>query len=331
MLKQFAVRSILFSVALTCASAAISQTATTGNSSYVGGGRDDGWFFYKDKPVTEKPPEKTPEKPIVLVPAPIPSEAAPPAAAKTAPEQFSVAWVRAKLPILQENAINNPTDENVRAYKYVERIMLDLSTNYGKAVSRVVANDPALNEEARFPIASAARASALLRIDKARKEIIKDLASKAGLWMFFDSRCDFCAAQYETVKEVARKNNFTVRYISIDGKGLPGMKTFLNDPGGVKAKQMGVKITPAVALVIPPLDIAIVAHGAMAQPQLEQKIVTAAIEMKATPQALIDIANLQERGILTPKDMTDLRTAMPDTDDPKELVRVINAAVGKAF
>ena len=71
-----------------------------------------GWLWYEETPAQPKPVPRRP---------PAPQPAAPVRAAQpesTGPELFSAAWVRQQLPILLDRAMTNPTEENVRAYKY---------------------------------------------------------------------------------------------------------------------------------------------------------------------------------------------------------------------
>ena len=111
-----------------------------------------GWLWYEETPAQPKPVPRRP---------PAPQPAAPARAAQpesTGPEPFSAAWVRQQLPILLDRAMTNPTEENVRAYKYMERVALDMSTNYANMSEQVVRTDPMLDESVRFPISSMARA-----------------------------------------------------------------------------------------------------------------------------------------------------------------------------
>lgn len=293
-----------------------------------------GFLFYDDKqlPVIKtqpkkKPPEKQPEK---VSGSPQPAQTAQPQ-----PELFSVAWLQQKMPILLENAINNPTDDNVRAYKYAEKMMTDKADNFANTSERVVRNDPMLDESVRFPIASTASSNALWQVDKAREEIIKDLSQNSGLWFFFDSQCRFCETQYRVVKILERKYHFPAHYITIDGKLLKGMenepkKKLKTDIGGKIAKELGVKLTPAVLLIHPDSNsVIIVSHGASAADEVEYKMVTAAIEHNLANPELVKVANLEKRGILTPQDIESVKNQVQNPDDPNEIVRMINQAVQK--
>ena len=282
-----------------------------------------GWLWYEETPAQPKPVPRRP---------PAPQPAAPVRAAQpesTGPELFSAAWVRQQLPILLDRAMTNPTEENVRAYKYMERVALDMSTNYANMSEQVVRTDPMLDESVRFPISSMARAQALSQISRAREGIIRDLRSKAGLWLFFDSQCHFCHSQFAVTRMLSQKYGLPVRYISTDGGVIQGMPAtqLLYDRGASRARSLGIKLTPAVVLVAPPDKMAIVAHGAMSQAELEEKIVLSAIDMQIANPELSNIAKLQDRGILTPGDMADVRRRIRNPNNTDELVKMLNEMI----
>lgn len=287
-----------------------------------------GWFWYED-PAPQKQEQVKPKlEPVRQKPAPVKADK-PADIVKQDDEPFSAPWVRKNLQVLLERAITNPTEENVRAYKYMERVMSDMSTNFANMSEKVVQNDPMLDESVRFPISSMARAQALSRVALAKDGIIRDLKDKAGLWMFFDSKCSFCHSQYETTRLLAQKHGLTVHYISTDGGIIPGMATgqIRYDRNAERARTLGIKLTPAVVLVAPPEKMAIVAHGAMAQSELEEKIVLAAIDMKLANPELSNLAKLQDRGILSAQDMAEAKNRMRNPDNPDELVKMLNEMI----
>ncbi|NEX63404.1 conjugal transfer protein TraF [Noviherbaspirillum galbum] len=302
-----------------------STAANTGNGFF--NRKTEGWFFYKDpRELDQQAPE--PEKPVPPLPPPMPQVAAP--AEPKKPEPFTVPWMRQKIEILRDNAIANPTKENARAYMYMQRLLLDMGDNFAVAGMKAVENDPYLNESVRFPTATSARRSALWQVDKARDAIVKEMAKKAGLWFFFDSACIHCHAQHPVMTMLARDTGFAVRNISEDGKGLPGMtaKDFVVDNGRATFKQLALKLTPAVVMVVPPDNVMVVAHGAMAVDELKAKIVQAAIDRDLVPKELTDMAELERRGIVPAEDIAKIKNTMKDTDDPKELVKMLQQAIG---
>jgi conjugal transfer pilus assembly protein TraF len=283
----------------------------------------EGWFFYKDPLAKPSAPKEEP------LPAPAKTEAPAPTVKK--PEPFSVEWMKQKVEILRNNAIANPTEENTRAYMYAQRLVLDMSQNFAEAGSKVVENDPYLNENFRSPTASALRRGALWQVAKAREAIARDVAGKAGLWFFFESSCAFCNMQFPIVKDFAKEYGYHVKFISLDGKALPGMSKaeFVTDYGKKTFQALGLKLTPAVVLAVPPDKMLVVAHGAMPQDELEKKIVQAAIDKEIADKSLSDLAQLEKRGLITATDIADLKKTMGDTDDPQELVRMMQIAIGK--
>ena len=65
----------------------------------------------------------------------------------------------------------------------------------------------------------------------------------------------------------------------------------------------------------------------MSQSELEEKIVLAAIDMKIADPELSNIAKLQDRGILTPGDMAEVRRRVRNPDNTDELVKMLNEMI----
>lgn len=301
-----------------------------------GNDRPRGFLFYDDKqlPTIKVTPKKKPSEeikpkvsgsPIVVQPQNNAS-----VATVNQPEPFSVEWLRQSMPILLDNAMNNPTEENVRAYKYAERVMMDMASNFADQSMKVVRNDPMLDESVRMPISSMARSAALYEIAHAREAIIRDLQNKGGLWFFFDSKCHFCDSQYQVLQLMEEKYGIHTKYISTDGGVLQGMprNKVAFDRQNI-AKELGVKVLPAIVLAVPPDKTAIISHGASALSDLEEKTVLAAIDMNLASPELTNTAELRKRGILRPEDMQQARQQMQNPKDPNELVRIINQAIQK--
>ena len=136
------------------------------DDSAFGSATADGYFWYKDKPkVKPKPKPKVEEKP---------KSEAKPEEKKAEPKEEkkqdfgSAAWIREKQKELLELAISNPTEENVRAYLYVNRLMLDRADEFARISKKVTDADPMLSESVRVPISALARQQALWQIDQAK-------------------------------------------------------------------------------------------------------------------------------------------------------------------
>jgi conjugal transfer pilus assembly protein TraF len=111
---------------------------------------------------------------------------------------------------------------------------------------------------------------------------------------------------------MAKKYGFSVKYISMDGKGLPEVQSFVNDNG--ISKTINLKLTPTTVLAIPPKDFVVVSQGVMSQDDLKHKILQAALMKKALPAEMEASVNPWDRGVLTAEDLKH-----GATDDPEAL------------
>lgn len=268
-------------------------------------GKEEGWFWYKDPkehPVQQLPPMSIPPLPAK------PKET----------EPLSVEWLKKQMPVLLDRAIDNPTRENVEAYLYAQRLAMDKSQRFAEMSQRVVYSDPFLDENNRVPIASFAKSSFLNGIDQAADAGLKHLSTVAGLWVFFDSRCQHCRVHAETIEAMRKKHGFVVKYISLDGKGLPNITAWVPDLG--QSGTLNVRMTPTTVLVAPPNHFLVVSQGVMAQTQLEERMLVAAESEDLLPQALLADVRRYDRGVLKAEDTRD---AGVSGQDPAEWVKLL--------
>lgn len=268
----------------------------------------EGWFFYKDPKEQPPPPPLLPQKPA-------PAETKP-AQEKNKLEPFSVSWLRINMPKLLDAAIDDPTKENVEAYLYAQRTAMDKAQRYAEMTTRVVAADPFLDENNRVPIATYTKPFFLRNAQAGVTEALKHVASVGGLWVFFDSKCDFCRPQVNTVQKIAKEYGFVTKFISMDGKSLPNIPEFEHNTG--QASILNLRITPTTVLVVPPNNYYIVSQGMMAQDQLAERIIIAADSNNLLPKDIAQKINTYDRGVLTNED-----TQQGASDDPKQWVKYL--------
>ncbi|UTH74231.1 conjugal transfer protein TraF [Chromobacterium sp. IIBBL 290-4] len=283
----------------------------------------EGWYWYQDpkaKPVQAAPAATQPP----IAPA-IQDTQETAASAKTSPKvddvsvPFSVKWFQKNLDELREIAINEPSEENVSNYLYAQRVMFDKAETFSDVAAYVAKTDPYLDENNRFPFSNAASFYVMAESAKAKSRALEDLSQRAALWFFFSSRCPkFCAIQYETVKAVAQKRGFLVKYVSLDNVPLQGMTDYVADEG--QFAKLGLSLTPSIVMVSPPNTMAIVAQGALAQSELEDRILLAANHSKLLSAEVAREINPFERGRLQADDLADLKKRGIDPDDPKSWV-----------
>jgi len=267
---------------------------------------DKGWFWYENPKDEEAQLEK--------------KKTAPAAASKKADKEkkpMSAAWLREMLPKLQERAIDNPTKENLAAYFYATRVWLDKSQRFSEEGQKFIYSEPMLDENNRVPLAAFGKDEFMGKEFNSKEIALKHLAQKVGgLFVFFDSKCDFCKAQVKILNQMQTTYGFNIKYISMDGKGLPGIKDFVPDNG--HAKMLDLKVFPTIVFAVPPSTYLVVSQGMMAKDQLGQRILTAASSNKLLPADMDKEVNPWDRGVLTVDDMQD-----GASDNPDEFVKYV--------
>lgn len=288
--------------------AGVSFADTTGGSTtfdqYQNPGH--GWFWYETEP--DDAEKKKAEKP-----APPPTPAQAPVQAKPKKQPITVDWLHTMIPILQQRAIDNPTRDNLEAYLYAKRVMLDKAQRFTEAAEKVIATDPMLDENNRVPTASFAKKEFLNKEYESKQAALRYLAKNVGgLYVFFESNCNYCVVQINTIHKLQREYGFYVKYISVDGRGLPGMKPgdWVKDNG--HAKMLSLQVYPTTVLAVPPNNYYIVSQGMMALSQLGDRLLTASDANHLLPAGMDKNLNVWDTGVLSTEDMSDGARSNPD-------------------
>lgn len=287
----------------------------------------EGWFWYKDPKLSDPPSEAS--SPAEAAPPHKPQTASPasaPTPAKPAP--LSAEWIKSAVESSRQAALDNPTDENVATYLYMNRLMLDKAEAFTDKAAQVSKSDPFLDESARIPISNAARGVVFAQQAQARNQILGELFTRGGIFFFFDSKCSFCKNQYELVKKLSQKYPAAeIRFISTDGRPLAGMRDeFWPDEG--QFKTFGLTLTPSIVFAIPPAKVMILSQGLMALDELEARLVAAADREGLINDDIAKSAFIDRRGRLTNSDMQEGKE-LPD--DPKELVKFLKSKLQKRY
>lgn len=304
-------------------------------------GKEDGYFWYEDPeekkelekrrtmptppPVQAKePPQKEPDKP----PPPPPDPVAPPA--PPPPAVFSVKWIQEKLPVLRQTAIDNPTEENVAAYMYAQRVMMDKADVFASVWQDVLRKDPMLDENNRFPMSESFKLFALRDADKARTAAIRSINNKAGIFYFFRSDCEYCHAELPLLYTFANEHEFELRLISLDGKPLPNMRDgdYLVDTG--QAKTMKVTVVPAIVLAVPPDDVFILTQGYIPYDVLLNRAYLAAEDMGLIDEKYLVKTHPMDRGVLPPNVLKEAKDSGIG-DDPTAMVAFLREKMYEAL
>lgn len=301
-------------LALVCL-AAVPSAAAALSGFYLRG--EEGWFWYEREP---EPPQDSEPAPLPVPPAPVP-EVAP-----SGPPPLSSAWLREHLGAYRDRAIDDPTPDNVALYLYLQRVAMDKASRFAAATQRAVQFDPFLDEITQRPTANFAANLVNEQTAKQRVALLQKIASVAGVLFFFRSDCPYCEAQAPLLQILRERHGFSVLPVSIDGAPLPGdaFPTFQRDAG--QAQALGVVSTPALFLARPPDGVALISQGLLSLSQLEERLLTAALEAGWISEA--------EYGRTRPV-VADLRLDprlldLPPHDQPDDLLAALRAA-GRAL
>lgn len=287
----------------------------------------EGWFWY------ETEPEPEPEKPVKPKPEDEKKQKENPSVIKIEKpktEPLSVEWFQNEYPKLTKEAIDNPTEENVRNYRYATRVMLDKATNFAKVFQKESLLDPLLDETVRSPISSAMRGSFMRWTTDQKRKATEAISKKAGLWVFLDDKCPFCALQYPIIARTAKERGFEVSYITPDGKRpewMKGEQDVRKDLG--QSKVLRIAVRPAIALVVPPEKITVLTQGMLSQDLLEERILVAGDAAGLITGQERKNAFPEERGILTTEDIKELGKEIEA--DPKSITPSVQKRIEKRF
>ena len=228
--------------------------------------KERGWFW------REEIREPAPPKPKKIVEP----SASPTPPVQPAPTPLSVAWLRKNLETYRDQAIDAPTPENVAAYFYLQRVMMDKAHRFTDVAHEVVMSDPRLDENVRRPISSFAVQAANREATRTSQDSLSLIAKSTGILFFFRSDCTYCHLQAPLLKVLEDRYGFKVYPVSLDGLPMPGglFPDFHTDQG--QAAQLGVQATPALFLLNPPGKILPLAQGVLSLDDLTNRILTVA-------------------------------------------------------
>jgi conjugal transfer pilus assembly protein TraF len=239
------------------------------------GDRERGWHWYEEPLMDEEPVKPEPEVPEKKKPEEKPPEKKEPAK-PAGPAPMSSEWLKENLPKYIGRAIDNPTDENVRAYLYLQRYAMDKAVQYANASQRVTSNDPYLDSNVRRPLSQVGSFLADQEGFDKQMDILATLRKTTGMMFFFRSDCSFCHRQWPLLKEFSEKYKFPVMPVSMDGSILDGMDPKSVEINRGQAEMMNVTVVPSMILLQPPNKFGVVSYGITAVEGFPEKVIQAA-------------------------------------------------------
>ena len=237
-----------------------------------------GWFWYEvqPEPVLKRKPEPEPRKAAPSLPAI--AETQPKPITPAEPEPLTSAWLRKNMETYLNKAIDEPSHENVAAFYYLQRVMMDKAERFTNAARYVVMSDPQLDETVRRPVATYAANEANHQASLMADRALKDIAGLAGILFFFRSDCPYCHVQAPILSMLEKTYGFKIYPVSLDEQAMPNglFGNFKLDQG--QAAFLRVEQTPALFLMKPPRQIVPLSQGALSLEELTCRILLAAKE-----------------------------------------------------
>jgi len=113
---------------------------------------EEGWFWYEPEP--EPAPEPTiDDTPLAAEPVPKPGPTESTIVEEidpVDPTPLSTAWFRANLDDYRDQALDDPSPDNVEAYLYLQRIALERAGSFAEASAAATVKDPWLVAGCQF-------------------------------------------------------------------------------------------------------------------------------------------------------------------------------------
>lgn len=240
--------------------------------------KERGWYWREEPPVELEEEVVLPEKPEPPKEAKKEPEKEPPKAEPSAPpppQPFTAKWFKENMDNLRDAAIDNPTEENVAAFYYAQRVAMDKAERFAQVATNVVTADPFLDANSRTPISTAGRNILEQSAATNTNTTLDGIAQKTGIWFFFRSDCGFCHTQAKILKALQTSHKFKVLPISLDGLPLGDeFPDYRVDSG--QAAKMNITVTPSIVMATPPSKTVMLGEGFIPLDELKTRIVNQA-------------------------------------------------------
>lgn len=282
--------------------------------------RPDGYFWYR-MPEPQKKPEKPEPEPKPIPDPPDKKLAESKEDKDKGPPHYSAAWIRENLPRYRDQAIDNPTRDNVQAYLYLQRLSIDKAQRFGTKAEQVAKTTPTLNETNRRPISKMGNRAANSQKVKARKAVMADLSDRVGFWFFYSRDCTYCQYQGKALYLMEYNYDLVTTAISMDGSDSPEprLDQIKEDQG--QAEQLGVNTPSAVFLVNVETDeVAPMTTTVLPKDKLKNRVFTIAHSNGWISDRQYDsVRATSNEGLLTASDMPkSTRGKTPQAQAPRQ-------------
>ena len=210
---------------------------------------EKGWHWYEEPPAPEKPEQvSTPTDPT---------------------EQMNA--VRATVTRALNQAILEPTEENVSTYIALQNQVSHQSGQFANVWQKVLLDQPNLNYSLIHPTNQIGSQIDTDSQHAKEDQAIAKLASETGLFFFYHSTCPYCQRFAPILKDFSTRYGITVIPVTTDGISLPEFPNSKVDAG--QARKFNVTVEPALFAVNPYTHRAYpVSYGLLTESDLRKRI-----------------------------------------------------------
>ena len=315
---------------LWCAMAMAALQVAAQPSQKLGEDYNDYFLNYVPRKLPDAEKKTTSPSKLTAIPE---SHSAPPPKLST---KVDVEWLQKNYAALYKKAVDDPSEVNVTALAYVQKVLVDKGTRFQQAWTKVTDADPFINENTSTPLAGAGALAVRNANYRAQSAAVAELSKFAGMVVFVDGVCRFCAMQMPPIKMLKEEFGIEALVVSLDGQRPPGYTGPIQKDNGLYRK-LGLKVTPSVALVPNPKPFAdgqdpntylIVAQGFYSADSLAKQLAYAAHRAKLlSPQVSRDLA-VWDYGVTGAEDLKNLHL---DIDKPESIPGALQPLMMKQF
>ncbi len=267
---------------------------------------------------------------------PSPVKPAAPAAEPKGEQKVDVEWLIKNFPMLQKRAINDPTEVNLSAYLYAQRIIFDKAQRFEEARMSVINSDPLLNENNRIPYASTGAQTIRNADYLGQQQAARELSKLGGLVAFVDGTCRFCAQQMPIVNMLKANYGLEALVVTIDGRRPKGYEGPLAVDNGL-FKKLQLKLTPSIVFVprpkayqgeADPNEYLVISQGFYAADELVKLLAYAGHKRKFLSEDTMRDLSVWDRGVASTEDLGSLKL---DPNNPASFKEKLQPILNKQY
>ena len=183
--------------------------------------------------------------------------------------------LRASVKRALDQAVLNPTVENLRSYKIKQDQITERATVFSQKWQEMLLQYPELDYSVKHPPNDLAKKLESDQRHQQEDVAIAQLAKNNGIFFFYRSTCPYCKAFAPIVKQFAVTYGIQVIAITTDGISLPEFPNSYVNNG--QAQRMGVKVEPALFAVNPKTQKAYpITYGLISMSELKERVLNIA-------------------------------------------------------